>query len=199
MSKKMKKMIVSFGLIAVMMLSTMITAFAAAPRIEEIEYKGNGRVEIDFYGKVRYKNVKIAVKDTTGKTYKVNKIWKDNDEINFNIKNYKEGRTYKITVKGIKTRNTDKYGSVSGKVNIKKAATGKTITAKKALTIAKADASKLGGSSFWDADVEADRYGGQAVWEVNFNGTYKGMPYDFEYVIAKKGGTILDKQIAYDD
>ena len=35
---------------------------SSKPVIEEVEYKGNGKVEVDFYGKVQYKNPKVVVK-----------------------------------------------------------------------------------------------------------------------------------------
>ena len=42
---------------------------SSKPVIEEVEYKGNGKVEVDFYGKVQYKNPKVVVKGN-GKSYK---------------------------------------------------------------------------------------------------------------------------------
>lgn len=50
---------------------------SSKPVIEEVEYKGNGKVEVDFYGKVQYKNPKVVVKGN-GKSYKAkNYCWDD--------------------------------------------------------------------------------------------------------------------------
>ena len=101
-----------------MMLAGAISSFAAAPAIEDIEYKSNGRVEVEFYGKVKYNKAKVSVKDNSGKKYKVTSIKKDDDDINFTIKNFKPGKTYKITISGVKTRTSKKFGKVTGNIKV---------------------------------------------------------------------------------
>lgn len=86
------------------------------PRIEEVDYKGSGKVEVDFYGKISYNKVKVTAKDTSGKSHSAKIIEKDNDEITFKINNAKSGKTYKFTISGIKVKGTSGYTSVSGSV-----------------------------------------------------------------------------------
>ena len=197
MKKRILRLVTTLSVFVVFMIATHSTSFAAVPNIEQIEYEGKGRVEIDFRQDVRYnKSFKVIVKDNKGKKYSVKNIRKDEDEVKFTIKNYKKGRTYKITIKGVKKENTKSYGSITGKMKIPSGAVGKKISSSKAVSIAKSNAKKWGAkSSFWDVDVESDRYAGQAVWEVSFNSGR----YEYEYKIAKKGGKILHKEREYDD
>ena len=184
----------------IMLLAASVSAMAAAPIVEDVDYEGSGRVEVEFYGKVQYKNVKVKVKDTSGKSYTASIINKDSDDIKFRIKNYKTGKTYKISVKGVRERGTSAYGTATCKLKIPKASSGKSISASKAVSIAKKDAkSRWNAKGIWDVDVERDRYRGVPVWEVSFSGTIKGRPYEFEYEIARKGGKILYREKEYDD
>ena len=91
---------------------------ASAPKIEDIEYDGGGKVEVDFYGKVSYHNSSVSVKDADGKTYKAQITERDDDDLTFKIKNYKKGKKYRFTIKGIAKRGSGNYSSVSGKVKI---------------------------------------------------------------------------------
>ena len=198
--RRLVRLVITMAMSMVMIIAAQLTASAASPAVEEIEYKGKGRVEMEFYGKVHYKNVKVTVKDTSGKKYKVTKVRKDSDDITFSINNYKKGKTYKISVKGVKARGTGSYGTATGKLVIPKAATGKSISASKAISIAKKDASKKwNAKGIWDVDVDRDRFRGQPVWEVSFSATIGGEEYEFEYEIARKGGKILYREKEYDD
>ena len=200
MKKRLMRLAVTCAMTIAMLIGGQLSTFAAAPYIEDIEYNGNGRVEVDFHGKVQYRNSKIIVKDTSGKKYSVKNVWRDNDEVKFTVKNFKRGKNYIITVKGIKRRGTGSYSSVTGSLNVPKAATGKRISESTALKKAKNHASsKWNAKHFWDIDVESDRFNGQSVWEVSFNATIRGQEHEFEYKIAKKGGKILWKEKEWDD
>lgn len=200
LKQRIARLSVSLLVAMSLIVTGSVTVLAAAPSVEDVEYKGKGRVEVDFHGDVSYKRVKITVKDTNGKKYKVKSIRKDDDDIKFTIKNFKKGRTYRITIKAVKSWRTRKYSSVKCKVKIPKAATGKAISKSKAIEKAKNHASKTwGAKGFWDVDAEKDRYSGQSVWEVDFNGSINGKPYEFEYKIAVNGGKILSKHHEYDD
>ena len=108
------------ALIAVTMSG--VSAFAAtAPTVEDTEYKGKGRVEVEFQGKVSWKDAKVVVKDLDGKSYKTSIIEKDSDDIYFRIKDYQKNRTYKITIKGVKVKGTTGYTSVKTKIKIPRA------------------------------------------------------------------------------
>lgn len=107
-----------FSMFVVLLLALHMTVLARTPRIDAIKHKGKGRIKVEFHGKVRYKNVKVTVKDSSGKKYKVKKIKKDSNEIRFTIVKYKERKTYKITISGVKKKGTGKYGKVSGRCTI---------------------------------------------------------------------------------
>ena len=202
MMKKMKRIAVSLAMALTMLMSSVVGVSASAPTIEEIEHKGNGRIEVEFYGKVKYRRAKVYVKDTSGKKYKVTRVRKDDDDIKFTIKNFKRGKTYKITIKGVKVRGTKKYGKRTGRITIPKVATGKAITGAKALEIAKKHATGTWkASNLWDVDCERDTFRGQKVWEVDFDGLINGVHYEFEYKIAVNGGKILASyhKVDYDD
>ena len=55
-------------LAAAVFMTSAVPAFAAAPKIEETDYKG--KVEVEFVKDVTYKNAKVTVKDQDGKSYR---------------------------------------------------------------------------------------------------------------------------------
>ncbi|MCQ4636144.1 hypothetical protein NE619_05345 [Anaerovorax odorimutans] len=127
-ARKATAVIVALAMVMTMGIFTAAPVSAAsssAPKIEKIKYDGKGKVEVDFYGKVKYKKVKVTVKDTSGKKYKASIRDKDNDELEFKIKNYKKGKKYKFTIKGIKKARASKYTSVKGTVKIPAAKSSK--------------------------------------------------------------------------
>ena len=91
-------------MITIWAIVAAVPAFAA-PKVKKAEYEGKGRVEVDFNSKVKYKNVKVTVKDNKGATYSTTINEKDNDDLTFTIKNFKTGRTYTYTISGIKKSN----------------------------------------------------------------------------------------------
>ena len=198
--KRIVRWTVSLAVMLTMLLASQIGAMAASPTVEDVEHKGKGRVEVDFYGKVRYKNLKVSVKDTSGRKYRVTRVRRDDDDVKFTIRNYKAGKTYRITVKGVKMAGTNSFGKATAKLKIPKAAKGKAISARKAISKAKKHAKKKWGvTGIWDVDVDRDRYRGQPVWEVSFSGNINGQEYEFEYEIARKGGKILRREKELDD
>lgn len=94
----------------------------AAPKITQAEYEGKGRVEVEFGSKVQYKNAKVSVTDSKGKKYTAVIREKDDDDLTFTIKNYKEGVTYKYVISGIKKNSEKNYGQVTGRITIPSAA-----------------------------------------------------------------------------
>lgn len=189
-----KKMSLVMLLMLTLIITSAATTFASAPSKAQIKYEGNGRVEVDFNKKVKYKNPKVVVKDTSGKKYTAVILDRDSDDLEFRIKNYKDGKTYKFTVKGVKTRGTSKYGKYNNKIKIP--AVGTEISRDKAIGIAKNHANnKWGVTSYYDLDAEKDYYNGSAVWEVDFeNGNYS-----YEYKIQKSNGNILHFEREWDD
>lgn len=104
-------------MITIWAIVAAVPAFAA-PKVKKAEYEGKGRVEVDFNSMVKYKNVKVTVKDNKGATYSTTINEKDNDDLTFTIKNFKTGRTYTYTISGVKKNNESSYGKVTGKVTI---------------------------------------------------------------------------------
>ena len=105
-------------LIMMLVMATAIPAMAA-PRVEEAQYQGYGKVEVDFASDVKFKNVKVTLKDNKGAEYSAANIKRiDSDSMAFTIRNYKKGRTYTYTISGIKRSADKNYGTVKGTVQI---------------------------------------------------------------------------------
>ena len=157
-----------------------------------------------FYGqdKDRFLIASSCYLIANGKKYKVKKIRKDSDDVNFTIKNFKAGRNYTITVKGVKTRGTKKYGRVSGTLNTAPAAApaANIVSREQALNIAQQHAAATWGTSgFYDIRTESDRDAGTEVWDVEFKGYVGGVLYEYDYTISKNGGTILSYESEIED
>lgn len=125
MTKKISRTAIAIMVsLAVIMTYGFIPTTASAasttskPKIEEVEYESKGRVDVEFYGKVDYKNVKVKAKDASGKSYTARVAAKDNDELDFIISGYKTNTKYSFTISGIKKRSESEYTSVSGSVKI---------------------------------------------------------------------------------
>lgn len=185
---KKRNMFVTAAIVCVMVVTSAVPAFASVPKKEKVEYEGKGKVEVEFYGHVKYRSLKVTVKDTSGKKYKAKVVHRDNDEIKFKILNRKAGKTYKFTIRYVKKTGTFKYGKVYGTVKIPKA--GKYISRAKAKSIALADAAsryRIVKSSVRDYECERE-YG---VYEIDFEARKSGGYYrDYEYYIDAKSGRI---------
>lgn len=83
--------------------------------VEKAEYKGNGKVEIDFEGKVEYKNLKITAKNG-GFSYKAKISKRESDELKLTFSGIAaRPGVYDYTISGVRARKSgDAYGSVSG-------------------------------------------------------------------------------------
>lgn len=165
--------------------------FAATPLIEEAEYKGNGVVDVEFQQDVEYKNVRVKVKDNKGKSYKASVIIMDSDDLTFKIKKIKNGRTYKYTIKGIRSLGQGSYGKAKG--TIKLASMKNVITASKAKKIALSKAGVKENEVF-DLEVEKEHKNGQITYEVNFESS----TFEYEYIIAADG-SVLHSEKEYND
>lgn len=97
--------------------------FASAPSIESTEYKGSGRVEVDFTRDVDYKNAKVTVKDSSGKKYTAKITDKDDDDLTFKVSNIASGKKYTYTISGVRREGTSSYGSISGSFSVKGSST----------------------------------------------------------------------------
>ncbi len=114
----MKRYIVAV-LALMMVIGTAVPVSAASKlKIEEVQYEGKGKVEVDFYGKVKWKTPKVTVKDSAGKKYSAKVLKKDSDDITFRINKYTPGEKYKFTISGVKKRGAKKFTKVNGTVRI---------------------------------------------------------------------------------
>lgn len=191
--KNKKRLPIIFLTAAIMIIAAAVPASAASPKKESIEYKGKGKVEVEFIGKVYYKKPYVTVKDTSGKKYSASIVDRDSDDLDFRIKNYKEGKTYKFTIKGVKKRGTSKYGSLSGTVKIpsaKKAAADIGSTKAKKIALSKVP----GATERHIVSFERDREHGRIEYEGEIY--YKGVEYEFE--IRGSDGRILSWEVDRD-
>ena len=205
-TKKTVLRLIAIMSMVVMMFGSSLSVFAATPSLEEVEYDGAGKVEVEFYGKVNWKAPKVTVKDTQGRTYTATIIKKDNDDISFRVKNYRAGTRYNFTISGVKTKGTSGFGTVKGTFSIpaaKKVVKPQAITANKAKTAAINSAVttyKVNKKTIRDFDIEKDTYRGKKVWEVSFEAKRTGKTgwFEVEYKIDAATGKVLYKQIERD-
>lgn len=90
-------------------------------------------IEIDFVTRVSWKaGAAVSVKDNKGKKYESYLSDRDSDDCDITILNLNEGRTYTITINGIKKRGTAGYRKLTLKVKIPSQGTSsKKVTVKK--------------------------------------------------------------------
>lgn len=205
-SLKIKKLLAT-SIISCLMLGVSVSpSFASAPSKEEVKYEGNGVVEVEYHGHVKYKKAKVVVKDTKGKKYSVKLIKKGKDETKFKIKNLKKGKTYKFTIKGVKKAGTKKYGKVSGKVSVpaakKAVVVSQAVDAAKAKQIALNDAAVRYGidtSKIYAFKSERDKDDGRFEYEIEFKCNKNGVVYEYEYDILESNGNIIKAKQEIDD
>lgn len=120
------KRLASILLAMVLILSISAPALAASSMIKKVEYEGNGKVDVDFSSKVQYKNAKVTVKDSSGKSYSVKITEKDSDDLEFKVSNIKAGKTYTFTISGIRKKGAKSYTKYSGKFTVPSESTTST-------------------------------------------------------------------------
>ena len=106
-------------LIALLILGT-VQAFAAssAPKAEPPEYKGKKIIEVEFKGKVEFKNPAVKVKDSSGKYYKTVIVEKDDNDIKFKVPKLQSGKNYIYKISGIRKKGSGNYTKVKGSFRI---------------------------------------------------------------------------------
>ena len=87
---------------------------AATEHIKETSYEGNGKVEVEFYGRVQYQDVKVTVKAPDGTKLKAKITEKDSDDLEFKVTGLKPGTKYTYTISGVRFQKNGAYGKVSG-------------------------------------------------------------------------------------
>ncbi len=78
----------------------------------------DGELELEFYGRVQYKNPKVVIKDTTGKTYTCQISELDRDEMEIGIKGLKSGK-YTVKITGIRLRGDTAYTSITAAFRVR--------------------------------------------------------------------------------
>lgn len=170
-----------------------IPGASAKACIAKAKYDKNGIIEIDFKTKVEYENAKIVVRDSKGKAYTASILDKDEDDLEFKIKNYKAGAAYTYTISGIRPKGATSYSSVSGKVSIPAAEKVK-VTLEQAKNIVLKHA-KLTASDVNFTKATLDKSQGTPSYEIEFQ--YQNMEYEYE--IHATNGKILDWDKEIDD
>ena len=111
----MKKRIVALLLAVLLLTISAVPALAAAPKVQRVEYEGNGVVEVDFTTEnARYKSARVVVKDAAGKKLTAKILEKDSDDISFKVTGVKAGKKYTFTITGVRAGLTGAYGTVKG-------------------------------------------------------------------------------------
>ena len=122
--KRIVSRLLALMLLAVLLFSSVVSSALAAPALRGVDYEGKGRFEVDFRSRIKFKNLKITVKDSSGKKYTAKIVDKDDDDLEFRILNYKPGKTYTFTLSGIRKVGEKKYYTVTGKAKIPAAPKG---------------------------------------------------------------------------
>ena len=93
--------------------SFTVPAKAAKLSIKKVKYDSKDKeLDIDFNGEVKYKSVKVVVKDSSGKKYTTRITDKGNDDLEVKVSGLKKGKSYKVTVSGVALKGGS-YTSVS--------------------------------------------------------------------------------------
>ena len=91
------------------------------PLFKEIDYDAEDRdLEVDLVKRVQYRNLKVTIKDSAGNTVRCRIQEKDSREIELSIPGgLKTGRTYTLTISGIRPRGTGSYGTITARFTAK--------------------------------------------------------------------------------
>lgn len=174
MRRKQFGLFIILGFVMVLVMAFSISAYAADASIKNINYKGAGKVQITFTDDVSYSDVKISVKDNSGKTYNAAVKSKNATSMQFLIKNCVAGKTYKFTISGV---NKGKVAESFKIINKKTAATTAKNTAK----------NKWKAEKFSNITTTSSSYKGTAVWKVSF----KSGNFQYVYMVTQQKGKVI--------
>lgn len=94
----MKKLI---AVLLVALLVASVPVFAAQNDNIRVQYDGYGRVEVDFRKNVRYNEVKVEVKDSSGASVPAAVLDLDEDDLDFVVESLVPGEVYSFTITGV--------------------------------------------------------------------------------------------------
>lgn len=87
---------------------------AQTPEIKKVKYdRSDKELEIEFATWVQFKNLKVTVKDASGKALSIKRIEKDSDELELKLSGMKKGKKYTVTISGVRVKGVGKYVSVT--------------------------------------------------------------------------------------
>lgn len=90
------------------------------PLMKEVEYDRHDKeLEIDFVKRVEYKNLKVKVTDASGKSYTCKIDEKNSRELELVVKGLKAGKTYTVTISGVRPISGGSYQTISGSFRVK--------------------------------------------------------------------------------
>ena len=122
MKKQIRLSVLIMGLaVFVLVFAGADPALAAkkkAPKIKKTEYEGGGKVDVDFKYDVEYGKTKVKVKDSSGKVYKAVITEKDEDDLDFTVKNIAPGKKYTFRITKVRREGTKKYYTVKGSFKV---------------------------------------------------------------------------------
>lgn len=173
-TRKRHSIIVIIMTVAVLFVAS-ITFVMASTGVKKLVYQGNGKATVYFKTSVKYDDsVKVTVKDNSNKTYKTVIKSKSSSKLQFQIKSYKTGKTYKVTVKGLGSGDAVTSFKIYSKTNAIK-------TAK----------SKSKAKSIKNVKTKSTVYRDYAVWKITFTGKVSGVNRSFTYLIKQQTGQVM--------
>ena len=176
LTRKRHSWIVVLLTVAVLFVASTTLAMAKTS-VKKVVYQGSGKVEVYYKSSVTYEDsVKVTAKDNSNKTYKTVIKSKEGSKIVFQIKSYKSGKTYKVTVNGISSSGD---AVTSFKIYSKSSAVK---TAK----------SKSKATSIKNVQSKDDKYNGYGIWRITFTGKYDGETYKYTYLIKQQTGKVMN-------
>lgn len=175
MRTRKKHSLIVILLTAAVLFVASTTISLAKNEVKKVVYQGGGKATIYFENNVKYSDdVKVIATDNADNTYSTKINSKGETKLQFQIKNYKTGKTYKITVKGLNSGNA--------------VCSFKIYSKSKAVKLAK-DKSKA--TSIKNVESKSDKYNGYAVWRVTYEGKVSGTNFKFTYLIKQQTGKVV--------
>lgn len=84
------------------------------PKIKKVKYdRKDKEIEVDFATKVQYKNLKVVVKDASGRKLSVNRVERGDDDLDIRVSGIKAGKKYTVTVSGVRVKGKGNYITLS--------------------------------------------------------------------------------------
>lgn len=87
--------------------------------VKEAEYDPrDGELDLDFYGRVQYKNPRVVIKDAAGRTCSCRITERDRDGMEIAVKGLASGK-YTVKISGIRLKGDTAYTSITASFRVK--------------------------------------------------------------------------------